>query len=112
MTITKAAAAGFAIAAAAAFTPITLLTTPLASADNCETVLKNNPVISANGGGPYFLQQCRKNEGTAIDPPQGCSNNPFSSLPNCGTPCSGDTVVGPGGVVQHNPPGCDPNAPR
>jgi hypothetical protein len=39
-----------------------------------------------------------------------CSNNPFSSLPNCGTPCQ-DSQIGPGGVIEREPPGCDPKAP-
>jgi hypothetical protein len=39
-----------------------------------------------------------------------CSNNPFSSLPNCGPPCQ-DSRVGPGGVIEREPPGCDPKAP-
>jgi hypothetical protein len=25
-----------------------------------------------------------------------------------GVPCTSDTVIGPGGDVEHNPPGCNP----
>jgi hypothetical protein len=49
-------------------------------------------------------------------PDQQCSTNPLNpiipnGIPSCGTPC-GDSRIGPGGVVEYEPPGCDPRAPR
>jgi hypothetical protein len=90
-----AAAAGM-IAAAPLVTASTAQADPT---DRCQPLARY---------GPAAVQSCIDGVNGA---PQGCSNNPFSKLPNCGTPCTGQTVIGPGGTVIHNPPGCDPNAP-
>lgn len=43
--------------------------------------------------------------------PQQCSDSWFSSLPKCGTPCTGANYFDKNGDLQHSPPGCEPNAP-
>jgi hypothetical protein len=70
-----------------------------------------NPSLACAECNARYGVKCFAPAPPAFPPPQGCSSNPFSSLPSCGTPCTGQTLIGPGGTVVHNLPGCDPNAP-